>query len=172
MAKDTKALAEQIKTEPTETIPAATEQALVSNPNNKTKVLTALVIALAVAGGAAGVAAMNYRSDLADLKADPQKVAAAETQALLERVGKIIELPADEQPTVATVADPDKLKDQPFFARAQQGDKVLIYTNARKAILFNPNTNKIVEVAPLNIGDSSQTAGAQTDSETKAKKSR
>jgi hypothetical protein len=67
-------------------------------------------------------------------------------------VGKLIVLPTDEQPTLATVVDPSKLKNQPFFAQAQKGDQVLIYTNARKAILYSPTANKIVEVAPLIIG--------------------
>lgn len=49
--------------------------------------------------------------------------------------------------------DPEKLRDQPFFANAQRGDKVLIYANAKKAILYNPPSNKIIEVAPVNIGN-------------------
>ena len=51
---------------------------------------------------------------------------------------------------MATVSDPEKLKDQPFFAKAQKGDKVLIYSNSQKAILYSPTEDKIVEVAPIN----------------------
>lgn len=68
---------------------------------------------------------------------------------LVETVGKLIVLPTNETPTVATVTDLDKLKDQPFFARAQKGDKVLIYVQAGKAVLYNPTLNKIVDVSPL-----------------------
>ena len=75
-----------------------------------------------------------------------------EAKKLVADVGRLIVLPTNEQPTIATVADPDKLRDQPFFANAKKGDKVLIYTNAKKAILYDPVENKIVEVAPLNIG--------------------
>ena len=75
----------------------------------------------------------------------------AEAASVIRDVGKLIMLPEGEIPTVATVTDPESLKDQPFFVNAMVGDKVLIYTNARKAILFRSSENKLVDVAPLNI---------------------
>ena len=66
-------------------------------------------------------------------------------------VSKLMVLPTDETPTMATVSDPEKLKNQAFFVNAKVGDKVLIYTKARKAILFSPSQNKIIEVSPLNV---------------------
>jgi len=86
------------------------------------------------------------------LKSTPQSIAQEELKKVLARVNQLIVLPPNEQPTLATVADPEKLKDQPFFANAKAGFKVLIYTNAKKAILYDPVSNKIVEVAPINIG--------------------
>lgn len=83
---------------------------------------------------------------------DPNKVAQEELAEVVERVGKLIVLPDGETPTLATVSDPSKLKDQTFFARAKAGDKVLIFTNSKKAILYDPVANKIVEVAPVNLG--------------------
>ncbi len=70
----------------------------------------------------------------------------------IAKVGKLMVLPTDETPTMATVSDPEKLKDQDFFAHAKTGDKVLIYSLARKAILYSPTLNKIIEVAPVNLG--------------------
>ena len=90
---------------------------------------------------------------------DPQKVAKEELDKAVAQIGKLIVLPKDETPTLATVSDPDKLKDQPFFANAKKGDKVLIYTIAKKAILYSPSLNKIIEVAPVNAGNS----GGQTN---------
>jgi hypothetical protein len=99
----------------------------------------------------AGIAYYFYSQNL--ILKDPQKAAKKEMQEIVALVGKLIILPEDETPTVATVKDPEKLKDQLFFANAKAGDKVLIYTNAQKAILYDPIQNKIIEVAPLNIGD-------------------
>ncbi len=91
-------------------------------------------------------------SQLNQLKTDPQKAVQAESKDLIARVGRLIVLPEGEEPTIATVTDTELLKSQPFFVNAKKGDKVLIYTNARKAILYNPLDNKIVEVAPVNLG--------------------
>jgi hypothetical protein len=75
-----------------------------------------------------------------------------ENKQLVEKVGKLIILPANEEPDIATVIDLNKLKDQPFFAKAQVGDKVLIYSQAKKAVLYRPSTNEVIELAPLLDG--------------------
>ena len=72
-----------------------------------------------------------------------------EATRTIEAVGKLVVLP-EEVPTVATVTDLELLKDQVFFKNAKVGDKVLIYLQAQKAILYNPESNKIIELAPLN----------------------
>jgi len=114
----------------------------------RSAVLGILVILLLVAIGAASY----FYLQLAELRKNPQKIAQQEVQELVSKVSKLIVLPEGETPTIATVSDPEKLKEQPFFANAKKGDKVLIYTNAKKAILYDPVNNKIVEVAPVNIG--------------------
>ena len=75
----------------------------------------------------------------------------AEIKKVVADVGKHIVLPEGETPTMATVSDPDKLKDQPFFAHAQQGDLVLVYAVSRKAILWRPSTEQIIEVSSINL---------------------
>ena len=82
---------------------------------------------------------------------DSAKESREETIKLLAEISKIIVLPDNEIPVIATVNDPIKLSDQPFFIKAKVGDKVLIYPNNKKAILYSPENNKIIEVAPLNI---------------------
>jgi hypothetical protein len=94
--------------------------------------------------------AKQLQNQLLDLKQNPQKATEEESKALLDKVGQLIELP-NEQPTIATVTDLSALKDQAFFANAQVDDKVLIFSNAKKAILYRPSTNKIIEVAPVNL---------------------
>lgn len=76
---------------------------------------------------------------------------ASEQAALLSEVGKLILLPTGEQPSIATVSDVSKLKEQSFFAHARNGDKVLIYSKAKEAILYDPFANKIVAVGPISL---------------------
>lgn len=81
---------------------------------------------------------------------NPSASANAEAQQLVVKVGNLIELPTGETPTIATVSDVTKLENQPFFAHAQNGDKVLIFNNAKELFLFRPSENKIISVATLN----------------------
>src|SRR3989344_4773119 len=97
--------------------------------------------------------AYYFYSEYAALKKNPDRITQEKTSKLVAQVGKLMVLPEGETPTVATVSDLEKLKDQPFFAKAKVGDRVLIYTNAKKAIIYNPSENKIVEVAPISIGN-------------------
>ena len=101
------------------------------------------------------------------LKQNPQTVATQQAEVLINKVGQLIVLPTGETPTIATVSDPTALKDQPFFSLAQKGDKVLIYAQAKEAILYSVSLNKIIGVAPLNIGNQNT---ASTPTTTNARK--
>ncbi|MBM3208776.1 LytR family transcriptional regulator [Candidatus Shapirobacteria bacterium] len=120
-------------------------------PSRKTVLILIMVFLLA---GALASTYYFYKEfqRTSRLLQDPTEAARQETNVILAKLGKMMELPVGEEPTMATIIDAEKLKDQPFFARTQNGDKVLLYANAKKAILYRPGENKIVEVAPLNIG--------------------
>src|SRR3989344_8203323 len=113
------------------------------------KLTTILIAVVVVAFGSA----YYFYSEYSALKQNPNKLVQEETSKLVAQVGKLIVLPDGETPTVATVSDPEKLQSQPFFAKAKKGDRVLIYTNNKKAILYDVENHKIVEVAPINIGN-------------------
>lgn len=78
-------------------------------------------------------------------------------EKLIAQVGKLIELPKEEA-TIASISDKEKLKNQPFFQNAKNGDRVLIFTKAKKAILYRPSTNKIIEVSQINLEPPSATS--------------
>lgn len=111
-----------------------------------------LVLILVVAVGLAVYFFTKYQDAQEKLK-NPEIVAKAETEVLVEQLGKLAVLPVDETPTVATVSDVSKLSGQTFFANAQNGDKVLIYSKAKKAFLYRVKENKIINIAPLNVNN-------------------
>lgn len=93
---------------------------------------------------------------------DSSAATVKEVNALVGRIGHSMDLPVGEQPTLATVTDQTKLGGQDFFARAQNGDKLLVYSAAKKAILYRPSTGKIIDVTNLIAG---QTGSAQSSAE-------
>ncbi len=83
-----------------------------------------------------------------------------ETNMLLSKLKNIMQIP-DEKPSIATVANEAALKrQQAFFAQAQNGDKVIVFPIARKAVLYRPSTDKIIESGPLLVGPNQNTQAA------------
>jgi len=127
-----------------------------------TLLLAGLLLVLgAIIGGGAGIYYFSkYRN------AEKRLSDANDARLLIDKVGKLIKLPEGEIPTVATISNLERLKAQPFFARAKVGDRLLIFNQAKKAVLYDPVENKIVEVGPLIIPTPTiggQTAGANSE---------
>ena len=74
-----------------------------------------------------------------------------EEKALVAEISKTFTLPKDEEPTVATVTEPEKLAGQAFFKDAKKDDKILIYQKSKKVILYRPSERRVVEVGVVNI---------------------
>lgn len=118
---------------------------------NRPKFKLAVAIGLMIV---AGLLVRNYIQTRNELKkaADPQATVREEATELTKDIGKFLELPSSETPTLATVNDADKLKSQPFFKNAQNGDKLLVYSNASRAVLYRPSTKKVIEYMPIDLG--------------------
>lgn len=110
------------------------------------KSLLVLLIILALGGSATAV---HYYRQYTLLRANPNIIAEKETARIVSLLGKMMELPIDEIPTMATITDKEKLNDQPFFSKTENGDIILAYNKALQAILYRPSTNKIIAVAPM-----------------------
>lgn len=108
-------------------------------------VIVTLSILLVMALGSVGYMYYHYIYNTAE------RASARELQSIASEVGRLMILPEGEEPTLATVTDKGKLAEQPFFQKAENGDKILIYTNHGRAILYRPSTKKIVDVTTVNI---------------------
>ncbi len=119
------------------------------------KLLVTFVILVFV--GAIASSVYFYKKSKVEVKDD----AKTNLEETIEKIGRHYLLPEGETPTLATVLNPEELKNQQFFLRAKKGDIVLIYAEAKKAILYDPVADKIIEVAPVKPAtDLSTTTGS------------
>ncbi len=115
----------------------------ISKPSFSTaKIAWVLVVILAV-----GCVFMYTQYQSAQDKIDTAKTGqSAQTKDVVKAVSKLVIVPTNETPTVATVTNIEKIKSQAFFVDARNGDKVLVYGKQKKAILYRPSTNQIVNI--------------------------
>lgn len=74
---------------------------------------------------------------------------------VIGRVSRHMVLPSDEMPALLTVTDNAKLTSS-FLKQAKNGDKVLVYQTNKKAILYRPGTDRIIDVGPVAIDNVQQ----------------
>lgn len=120
------------------------------------------LLGILIVAGALAFAAVTYKHSRDDVKrlSNPTEAAQQEVKDLTRKIGKVAVIPTGETPTLATVKDVSKLKNQVFFQNAQNGDKVLIFSKAKRAVLYRPSSQKIVEIAPLTDTSSSSSTSA------------
>ena len=80
--------------------------------------LLVIIVAVLLVGGL-GYAYVTTRNELSRLS-NPSAAAEADAKKLASDVGRFLELPQDETPTIATVSDASLLKEQAFFSRAEK----------------------------------------------------
>lgn len=78
--------------------------------------------------------------------------------SIVNRVSKLLHLPSDEKPQIITITTIEQFKDQPFFKNAKNGDILLIYSKNKKAILYDPKNNIILDTAPIAATESGKSS--------------
>ena len=92
----------------------------------------------------------------------------SELSSIVSQIKQLVDIPSNETPTVAEITNQDKVRAQPFFVSAQTGDKVLIFADSKKVILYRPSTGKVINIASLSDEGSSS---AQFESSPSAQES-
>jgi hypothetical protein len=124
--------------------------------------LKIVVIAIAVTVGCAlAVVTVLLYKQVQELRSNPEKVAVEKANQLKDKVSLIMHLP-DETPTIAEVKteDIDKLKTQEFFRDIKNGDKILIFSKAQKAVVYREDENRIINSGPIVINASNVGGGS------------
>jgi hypothetical protein len=125
------------------------------------KIVVVGLVVLVVAALAAVVVLQYGRIQTLE---NPEATAAKveeEAGALRDRVSKLMIVP-DETPTVGNVDDAEKLKSQEFFRDAKNGDKVLMFTEARRVVIYRESENRVVNSGPIVVtGEAGAGAGVE-----------
>ena len=95
----------------------------------------------------------------ADPMKDPETAGMTEAEDLITRVKRHIVVNEAETPFVATITNIDlvKQKNPYFYKDAEQGDKVLIWSD--KAVIYSPGKDRLVSVVTAGPGDGSLISG-------------
>lgn len=117
-------------------------------PKSRGKLFIFLV---GIALGAFAIAAFVYAKNPQFFSfRTPEERAKILAESLVKDAGKIIILPTNEEPTIFDISNPDTLiAQQPFFTGSITGDKLLIYKQAARAIIYSPSRHLIVNVGPI-----------------------
>jgi len=142
----------------------------VGNKTSGFRSINKLSIVVLVLFIVAAASAIYFYVKYNNIKNNPSSIASAQTSKVVAEVGKLMNLPTNETPTIATVSNKSKLSNQPFFKNAQNGDKLLIYTNDKEAILYRPSTNKIINVGPIVLNNGTTKSGTSPSSSTSTAK--
>ncbi len=117
-----------------------------SNSKKMFIILGVVIVALAAA-------AAYFFWQFQQAKANPNAENEETSKRVVMQIGRLYALPTDEQPTVARVEDKDKLKEQSFFNKSENGDYIVIYKNNKLALLYREKDNKLINVGPISAGE-------------------
>jgi hypothetical protein len=116
---------------------------------NSRLIITVLVLIILALTGVCAYLFLHYRS------ANTGQTQAEQTTALIDWLKQTVSLPANEQPSVATVLDRTKLGDQQLAVEARNGDTLLVYAKAKRVILYRPSTQKVIDMFHIEADQAS-----------------
>lgn len=109
-----------------------------------------VVLVVMLVGGSIGFGAYALKK-YQDVKKNPGSVVANNNKVLLDKLGKILQLPTGEDPQIASVSDKSKLGSDPFFRDVENNDYLIVYTKARRIIVYRESANKVINQGPFTI---------------------
>ena len=89
-------------------------------------------------------------SQLEELRQSTQNSGQQVAAEVLNKLRNHMDIPAEPQPTVATITDVDRLREtNEFYNKAENGDHLVI--TETRAILYDPDRDLVLDVVPVRI---------------------
>jgi uncharacterized membrane protein len=115
---------------------------------NKNLIIGAVVLVVVLVGGYYGwnsYQAMQNSPEAQAAKLEEQK------NAIINKIKALTVLP-EEEPVLFTVNDANLLKSQQaFFKDAENGDVLLVFQTAGKALIYRESTGQIINAGPVSF---------------------
>ncbi len=117
------------------------------------KVILGLVVVALIAGG---LYYRNYNSPEAE-----QARIEKENKDMLAEIGERMLLP-QEEPVIYNIEDPALLaSQQPFFTGSVEGDRLILFPQTAKAVIWSPERKVIVNVGPITFDNTVANEGVE-----------
>jgi hypothetical protein len=76
---------------------------------------------------------------------------------LLGRISRLIQLPEEKNPLIATINDAAALRaEQAFYRDAENGDQLVIFAERAMAVIYRPSADKLINVGPIFFDNAAQ----------------
>ncbi len=83
--------------------------------------------------------------------------------SIVKKISKLIVVPSDEKPMIVPILNADELiAEQRFYIGSEDGDYVIVYPNAKKAIIYRESENKLINVGPVIVDQPATTTTQQS----------
>lgn len=127
------------------------------------KILTLLIIiVIAILGFAI------FRKFNPATPAEEGQLSDKEIKVLVDKVSKLINVP-EETPVIATIIKADQLiAEQKFYVGSKDGDYLMVFPQAQKAIIYREDENKLINVGPIIVDQPATTTQQVQPTEVKA----
>lgn len=110
----------------------------------KKKIFWITLITIALVAIYTLIMGMIYKNQMASKK----KAQAKEQLQTVDKIGKLLRLP-NETPIFTTVYNEKDFENNNLFRAVKKGDKILLFINAKQAIIYRPSSNQVIEVLPV-----------------------
>lgn len=123
-------------------------------------VLIAILVIGALGYGYAAGMFSSITSKPLDISLE-EELTEEQVDEVIVRVREHIVLPEGEEPLVATIINVEELRaEQAFYQNAENGDILLLFGQAGKAIIYSPKKDKLINVGPIQFDDTAQQEAA------------
>ncbi len=128
----------------------------------KKKILALLIIIVVVLLGFA-----IFNKFYPSAKTAEGQLSEKQIKSLVAKVSKLINVP-EETPVIATIINAEQLiSEQKFYVGSKDGDYLMVFPTAQKAIIYRESENKLINVGPI-IVDQAAASTKSVSVETKA----